>query len=601
MSWLARKTHRTQSAELNESFEREVLQELLLLHATVLKRMPLVQTLLVIGLGILFFPHIDPVAFFSWSMITIGLECLRAIYAQKILQGSPLRNRNQAHRKLIVLAAISGLTVGASAMLFMAKIPLIDQMLLSIILLAIPAAGVPVAIASRPILAVYSLLIIAPTSFSWIWLHTEHFLPVFGLASLYWGFILSISKDGEQLLRRSITIRQERDRIVKDLELRNAEVNAAVIKAEQASRGRTKILASASHDLRQPLHALSIYSAILKSKPPIDKLPEIAFNINRLVDSLSLLLHGLLDLSRLSVEHYVPERKMLALDTLIEDVCAEYASSLKTKQLNLVLSTEPITLLDDSLAITRIVRNLLDNAIKYTVAGEIHIHCTAHNGMAILTIEDTGKGIAHEEQHRIFEEFYQLDNPDRDYSKGVGLGLAIVHQLCELIHASISLSSIPGTGSKFIISFQSVLTNTKQLKSREKYDPLSLQDLVIYLVDDELDILNSTQALLETWNTQVKPAQSSEAVEALFKLFSIPDLMIVDLRLQDAENGIELAQRLQKVYGEFPVIVVTDETASEAFNPTNAKAFPILHKPIKSDSLFEAICRLKDEVTPISG
>jgi two-component system, sensor histidine kinase len=426
-------------------FEREVLCELIRLHLQVLKRMPLVQLLLVFGLALLVFRLLDWPVLFGWAVLTVAAECLRAVYARVISSRGDIDLQPKAvHCRLIVLAAIVGATIGLGAVLFLPAIPLPDQALLVIILFTMPSAGVSVAVSSRPILAAYTLSILVPTSLIWATLYPHQTYPLAGLTVLYWLFLSSVSADGEHLLRRSVTIRCERDRAVQDLERRNPEVRASVTKAEYLAQTRARVLATASHDLRQPLHALSVYSAVLAANPTPDTLPEVAHNIDRLVRSLGSLLHGLLDLSHLSANYYVPERQRISLDRLVEGVCYEYRSNAENKHLSVILDLGHARLFDDPIAIARITRNLLDNAFKYTKQGQVRVSTHSADGSAMLIVEDTGKGVPFDEQSRIFEEFYQVDNPERDhYNKGVGLGLAIVKQLCDLIDAQISLASKP--------------------------------------------------------------------------------------------------------------------------------------------------------------
>lgn len=574
-------------------FELEVLREQNQLHIQVLKRMPVVQLLLVLGIALIVFRAVELRVLVGWGMLTVAAECLRAAYAVITTKRIDSLGPDSVHIQLILLAAMAGASVGLSSVLFMASISLPNQALLVIILFAMPAAGVSVAASSRPILAAYSLFILAPTSFNWATLYPHHTYTVAGLTSLYWFFIISVAADGEQLLRRSVAIRRERDRAVKDLERKNAKESAAAAKAEQISLSRARILATASHDLRQPLHALSVYSAVLASNPAPDSLPEVACNIDRLVRSLGDLLHGLLDLSRLSAGYYVPERQRISLDRLVDGICNEYQSNADNKRVRLIRRLEHVRLFDDPIAIARITRNLLDNAFKYTDQGHVFIGTHRLDGSAVLFVEDTGKGIPLNEQNRIFEEFYQLDNPEHDHGNGVGLGLAIIQRLCELVGAQISLVSEPGAGSRFSVLFNSVVTESSWNRVAMSANSTRLQGKRIYVIDDEVDILDGMRVLLNLWDVQVEMADSPEAAGSLFKQSGIPDLLIVDLRLRGEVNGFELVTRLQQTHGQFPVLVVTGETSVEFLDQVD---FPLLHKPINPEILYNAACRTIDSL-----
>lgn len=571
-------------------FEQEVLCELVRLHAGMLTRLPWVQTLLVVGVGLLIHRVVPPAWLIGWGLMTIGGECIRAHHARQLLQQARLESPTSAHRLLILLAAVVGATVGLSAVLFLPHMPLPDQALLMIILFAMPAAGVSVAVSSRQILAAYSLLILAPAAASWAWLYPGQLFTVAGLTALYWGFILMVAGDGEHLLRRAVAIRRERDLTLRDLEQRNAEVRVAVVKAEQSSRARSRVLAAASHDLRQPLHALSVYSAVLVANPSAETLPEVARNIDRLVRNLGGLLHGLLDLSRLSADQYHPELQRISLDRLVAEVCNEYEPQAQDKQLRLVRKLGYVRLHDDAVAIGRIIRNLLDNAIKYTERGEVTVTTCRADDKAMVIIEDTGRGIPDDEQQKIFEEFYQLENPGRDQAAGVGLGLSIVQRLCELINAEIDLSSKFGTGTRFQVSFTSLSIEAASRPSQDEETSVCLQGKRVYILDDEKDILQAMRLLLFAWHIQVNSAVSAEQVQILFDRQGKPDLLIVDLRLGEMRHGVEIASHLQEVYGDFPVLVVTGETAMEAMQLSNHKGFPLLQKPIVADTLYAAVC-----------
>ncbi|WGS84603.1 hybrid sensor histidine kinase/response regulator [Methylomonas sp. UP202] len=572
-------------------FECEVLRELIGLHARMLLRLPWVQALLALGVVLLAYRSTSWSWLVGWSLLTVGAECGRALYAVRVLRMAPSADPATIHRVFIGLAAGVGATVGLSAWLFIPNMPLPDRALLVIVLFAMPAAGVSVAVSSPRILAAYSLLIMVPTAVCWAVQYPEQSLVVAGLTTLYWSFIVSVAGDGEQLLRRSVAIRRERDRTLADLQQLNAEVRAAVTRAEASSRARARVLAAASHDLRQPLHALSVYSAVLVANPSAEALPEVAGNIDRLVRNLGGLLHGLLDLSRLSADQYVPELRRISLDRLAAEVCSEFDALAEDKSLRLVRCLGQVRLFDDPVAIARIVRNLLDNAIKYTEQGEVVVSTARRDEWAVLEIVDTGRGIPPGELTRVFEEFYQLDNPGRDQQHGVGLGLTIVQRLCELIGADMALASESGVGTRVTLRFRTLATGNEPRPVNADADVSGVSGKRIYVVDDEADILEAMRILLQGWGCRVETAASARVADALFSDVGRPDLLIVDLRLAEGEQGLALVRRLRGRHGEFPVLVVTGETGLEALAPVRVAGFPLLQKPIVADVLYDAVSR----------
>lgn len=574
--------------------EREMLIELVGLHARALLRMPWVQATLVLGIALFVHSYVKPWVFFCWGAFTIGVETLRARYATYVLRCGHDIDPRRAHAVFVALAATAGGSIGIGAVIFLPQLPILHQALFGAMLFAIPAAGVAVSQSSRYMFAAYAISILLPGATTWGVLHTSQALGVGALTSLFCAVLILVAADGEKLLLRSVSIRHERDRLVRDLEERNADVRAAMARAEQSAQARARVLAAASHDLRQPLHALSVYSAVLAARPGPETLSEVSQNIDQIVRSLGSLLNGLLDLSRLSAGYYVPERQSLALERLVTDVCAEYEGPAAQKNLALKQDLASIRLLGDAVAIGRIVRNLIDNAIKYTDAGDVrvstHLEFVDQAPLAVLRVTDTGKGIPVAEQSRIFEEFYQLDNPGRDRSRGVGLGLAIVQRLCELIGATVSVESVVGSGTCFSVSMpaihgESAIPEPPVASVAE----MSLQGKRVYVVDDESDILKSMSTLLGVWGVEAFTAESPHAANGIFEQHGRPDLMIVDLRLGEEEHGAQLADRLQRTYGDFPVLITTGETSSDALLQANAHSYALLQKPIAPEVLRLAI------------
>ncbi len=563
---------------------RQVLVELVSLHAQAMRRMPWVQALLVAGIGVMIHAFVGAAMFIGWGALTIGVEGIRAGYSASVLQRASAVAAGRVHGTFIALAAVSGAAIGFGAALFMPQLPLLDQAALGIVLFAIPAAGVAVSQSSRYIVAAYAASILFPAAGSWALLHGSQAAGVIGLTLLYCAVIVMAAADGEKLLLRSVTIRHQRDRLVRDLERKNAEVRGAVAEAEHAAQARSRVLAAASHDLRQPLHALSVYSAVLASRPAPELLDEVSGNIDQIVRALGNLLNGLLDLSRLSGGYYVPEHQNVALDRVISGVCAEYQQAAAHKSLALIQDLRPARILGDPVAIGRIARNLIENAIKYTEEGSVrvslHTERLGRAPLVVLSVADTGKGIAAAEQDRIFEEFYQLDNPGRDRNRGVGLGLAIVQRLCELIGAKIALESRVDQGSCFRVTMPALAADPTlpEIPHREAAG-IAPTGKRVFVIDDEVDILKSMRALLEVWGLATSTARS--AAEA--------DRLIVDLRLGDGVHGARLADRARAQYGNFPVLIITGETASEALRDANEAGYELLQKPIAPEVLRRAI------------
>jgi signal transduction histidine kinase/ActR/RegA family two-component response regulator len=588
-----------QGSEQRSETNREMLIELLGLHAKAMRRMPWVQAALVLGIGLFIHAHVSPLLLASWASLCIGVELLRAWYAAGVLRHGSSIDPRRVHASFVALAALAGTAIAVGGVLFLPRIPIWDQALFGATLLAIPSAGVAVSQSSRYIVAAYATCILVPSSAAWCLIYPGQAPGAAVLIGVMLVVLILVAADGEKLLARSVDIRHERDRLVRDLEQKNAEVQVAMAQAAQSAQARSRVLAAASHDLRQPLQALSVYSAVLGSKPAPELLEEVSGNIDQIVRALGNLLNGLLDLSRLSSGYYTPEYRDLSLEVLVGGVCAEYRHPAAQKGLSLTCQLAPIRVLGDSVGIERIARNLIDNAIKYTEHGEVrvttHRELEGHVVMAVLSVIDTGKGIPASEQNRIFEEFYQLENPGRDRNKGVGLGLAIVQRLCELVGAKIRVESVIGEGSRFRVSIPAIVGEAclpQPIPPREA--EASLREKRVYVVDDELDILNSMRILLGVWEISVHTADSSAGAQRLFEQHGPPDLLIIDLRMGETQHGARLADQWQQTYGHFPVLILTGETSSEALRQANERSYTLLQKPIDPDVLRREIVAATD-------
>jgi two-component system, sensor histidine kinase len=551
------------------SFQRELLREFVELHARVTLRIPLVQALLVGGSAFVLLPQVPLVEFALWAVAVLCMEGARAAHAWHLLRRLSRLDLRKALRQQVALGFLAGAEAGVMLPLFKTDLSALNQTFLTFILVALPAIGVAVSISSRLLAGVYAAAILVPTSTAWVLLHPEHLQATTAMTMAYMLALLFAANENEKLLTRSVAIRRERDEMVRHLERSNEEV--------------------------QPLHALSVYSAILAASPTPATLDEVAAHIDQLVRSLGALLHGLLDLSQLSSGHYVPVRQRFALDAVIASVCAEFEAAAATKGLYFTRELRPVTLESDPTAVLRIARNLIDNAIKYTERGGLRVRLR-HDGLcAILVVEDSGRGIAPAEHDRIFEEFYQLGNAGRDRSQGVGLGLAIVERLVVLIGARISLRSRLGAGSRFEVRMPGVRETPPPVAAAVLPPPAAALEATtggrptVYLVDDELDIVRGMTTLLQAWKLEVRAALDAAGTAALFDAGGCPDLLIADLRLRGNEHGPALVARLRELHGEFPVVFITGETSSEALREARATRWPLLHKPVDAQTLRATI------------
>lgn len=378
--------------------------------------------------------------------------------------------------------------------------------------------------------------------------------------------------------------------------IREATADLAAKKdvAERANQAKSRFFAAASHDLRQPLHALTLFVAALKvrSQQPDERI--LIDNIEASTATMELLFNSLLDISRLDAGAIEAHPVHFSLKTMLLDFDKQFGALADEKQLRLHFRPCDVTLFSDPLLIERILANLISNAIRYTDDGGVLVGCRRHGRLVRLCVVDTGRGIAPDQQHTIFQEFVQLQNPARDRSKGLGLGLAIVSRLGRLLGHRVDVRSRPGHGSVFSIDVpygDAGQIQTAPVASSPGQLPA---DALVLLVDDESAILRGMAELFDNWNIDLVTAHSAdEAEQWLDSLERIPDVIVSDYRLPGDTDGIEVIARLRRRYGaDIPAVLVTGDTAPDTIRRINLAGFPLLYKPLRPAKLRALLTHL---------
>jgi signal transduction histidine kinase/ActR/RegA family two-component response regulator len=576
-----------------------IMAEVLVVPAIILFFLPLID-LVIVGVAVSHFQgYLATPLLLGWAGAFVLVDLARAIYALPFLRGRRRANPYRFHVIMVMLAGLSGAVLGSLGFLGLPSMPPDEQVLLVGLCFGYAAGGA--CTASSPALeAAYAGGILGMIGLGWTRQHPAAAAAVCVGLAVFLLFLIVVTNLAKTVLVRSILLRRERDRLIQVLEQQNGTIRESLAKVEKSALARARVLAEASHDLRQPLHALSIYSAVLASNPGPAVLTEVVENIDQIVGSLGKLLNGMLDLSKLTVGDFVQERRLHRLDLLLRDICREFEAQAAAKGLRLAQRIERLDLVTDAVAISRIIRNLIDNAIKYTAAGTVLVACGWDEEGAFLTVSDTGRGIPPAEQERIFEEFYQIDQPGQPSGEGVGLGLALVQRLCEAIGARVSVRSGVGEGASFTLrlpqAIQAAALEMAAVPAGAGLEPVealagSLAGLTVLVLDDEPDNLRSMNMLMTYWGARVSLAETGEAAAALFATAPRPGVLLTDLRLKRGESGADLARRLLSAHGPFPVIIMTGETATDQLRAANLSDYLVLKKPIAAHDLHRALRR----------
>ena len=409
------------------------------------------------------------------------------------------------------------------------------------------------------------------------------------LFPLLQGFFV---RENERVLRESFEIRYRNEKLIRELEVQRQAVGRERDRAEEANRAKSRFLASASHDLRQPLHTLSLYSAALKVRKTDERTQEMAHEIGKAIASLGSLLDALLDISKLDADAVRPEPARFALGALLARVAADFRPIAAAKGLSLEFeAADPLYVETDAVLLERVVGNLLDNAIKYTPHGTVRLRGHRSHERALITVSDSGPGIARAEHERVFEEFYQLANPERDRNRGIGLGLAIVRRLTNLLRIELKLDSDTGRGTTFQLSLPLATDRGPAARSPEAADQQHAElpgGLSILVVDDEGSVREGMRTLLEAWGCQVVLASGLRDALAAVETRK-PDLIIADQRLRGSETGVDLVRRARSVVGDVAALLVTGDTAADVLHEAESLGLTLLRKPVQEQSLRGAI------------
>lgn len=374
--------------------------------------------------------------------------------------------------------------------------------------------------------------------------------------------------------------------------------------AENAVHAKNQFLAAASHDLRQPLHAQGLFIDAMLDQNLSPEADEIVSKIQLSTEALNSLLNSLLDISRLDADsvEYTPQH--MPLSPMLNSIIQEYLERANENGSNIVLNApKNLAVYCDEALLYRLIRNLIDNAVKFTENGSITICAKMTYKKVTVTISDTGKGIPDNQQDNVFTEFTQLDNPERDRQKGLGLGLAIVKRLSKLMDVPVSMESSLGKGTTFSLALPSSINSSIEIQKNlnRPQDQIettqTFNNHVILVIDDEAEILEGMQYLVETWQAKIITATDTEmAVKTLTERKLTPTLILADFRLRDNQNGIDAISIIREHFGaSISAILVTGDTSPDRLQLALSANLTVLHKPVNPQTLRKTVSHVISE------
>ena len=362
-----------------------------------------------------------------------------------------------------------------------------------------------------------------------------------------------------------------------------AELEHRKKEAEQANLAKSRFLAAASHDLRQPMHAISLYVESLKPQMQGRAAEETLNKIERSILGTVELFNAILDVTKLDAGVVQPQLAPVRMRKFLLHLADEFAAEADSKGLSLRVRAPDVWVESDGILLERIFRNLLSNALFHTTRGGVLLSARRYQEHLRLQVWDTGSGIAPEHQPRIFEEFYQAGGQEAQTHHGLGLGLAIVRRLARLLGYPLQMNSRPGLGTVFSLDVPLLENGPTDIEEAGGGGNCTLQGCAV-VVDDDPAILSALGNLLQQWGMGVQLMSTLHQVA--HELKAAPDVVLVDYQLLNGENGLMVAQEVHQRWGaQIPIVLITGDTRTETIQTLRKSGFTILHKPVRANQL----------------
>ncbi len=541
--------------------------------------------------------HVATVALMTWYALVLLNQAVRIAlwFGFRRTEPDAAQAAVWANRYMWNMAFGGALFGSLTVFMFPAHAPL-QQMLLLNIIAGLAAGSIAVNAYHPKSMIAYLLLILLPTFFR---LLTQGGLE-YGLLSFTWGFyillLLTFGRNQATLIRESFVIRYQNLDLVEGLREKREQAEQAQKKAERASIAKSQFFTAASHDLRQPLQALGLFAASLRDTERSHGNTETVDQILSSVDTLESLFDELLDISKLDAGYIKPNIVHFPVATLFRKLAPMYAASAHKNALDLRFAPTQAVLLCDPILLERVLSNLITNALRYTQRGGVLVGCRRRGDEMVVEVWDTGIGIPEDQWERVFDEFYQLGNPERDRKKGLGLGLATVRRIADLLGHRVAVKSRLGHGTVFRLYVPSGDPRRVALAPppAQEEDISLLTGMVIAVIEDEQSVRDGMVSLFNQWGCRVLAAASADEATSILKRDGLkPDAIIADYRLREHQTGADAIDRLRHQFGEaIPALLVSGDTTPELFREARERRLILLSKPVRAARLRAALQHL---------
>lgn len=489
----------------------------------------------------------------------------------------------------LVLIGLNGATWGLAPLLFFPPEDTLLMAFLVLVVLAIYSGGLAWMAPIKAAVISFSIPIVSLLTLSLL-VQAEMTYKVAGCLTFLYGFnSWTYALQHHKLLTDSLAAKFENLDLIAQLEQQVALV-------EKVSSEKTRFLAAASHDLRQPIHAIALFSAVLEKALRGGAHHEAASRLAKAVGLLGNSLDGMLDISRLDAGTVKAASTAVPLQRVFEALDSVFSYQANERGLQLRIRATDLWVQTDAELLPRMLANLLANALKYTEAGGVLLVARLRGDEVWVDVKDTGVGIAPDQQERIFDEFYQVGNAGRDRSQGLGIGLAIVRRLSRLLGHPVHIFSRTGRGSTFRVVVPRAMPaiQTFEPERSGRFAAAGVLPRRVLVLDDELDIQHAVRELLLSHHVDVAcagaAAQAHDMCQSAADSGAPFDVVLCDVRLAHGADGLEFARALQAQHQPAPrVVMVTGETSPESLRRLRASGFEVMFKPVTESGLLRVL------------
>ena len=521
----------------------------------------------------------------GWLLLVGLVTAWRALKTESFVREGP---GPSATVRVAVVLGINGVLMSLPLFGF-GLMSEIERAALSIILIALATGSVGTTAGFRNVFLAFAAPMLVPLALAWaLSSHpTESASTATGLGVLiliFLAFLVGVAKQQFRVFEDSCRIRFAEARL-------NVQLKQALESESEAHRTKTQFLAAASHDLRQPIHSMNVLVAALSMRELDARSREITRLLGTVNQTLAAQLDALLDISRLDAGTLTPARSHQQLERLVAEhyQLMEPGAASKALRCQLLLDGSLPVWTDPSLLL-RILSNLTDNAIKYNrPGGEVTVRVWREGLHACLAVSDTGIGIDDAEQAKVFREFYQVDNVERDRTKGLGLGLSIVQRLAVLLDIQVSLQSKAGEGTTVTLRVPLAQEPAKSTPTVEALlapasERAGLKGLRVLVVDDDPQVRQSMEMLLSEVGCRVFVATGTAQACDIVRHQGL-DVLLTDLRLQAGDDGLQVLQAVRALQPGLRAALITGDTGPDRLRQAQGAGVPLLHKPVTLDTL----------------